>query len=77
MTFLKAMGYDFKELNPSRHHCNHAFAGFAGAFPCLLSLATGIAYRLFRSGFRVVMTKPAQPMVSRKTATFARSSLSG
>lgn len=34
-------------------------------------LATGIAYRLFRSGFSVVMTELAQPMVIRRTAAFA------
>lgn len=34
-------------------------------------LATGIAYRLFRSGFQVVMTELAQPMAIRRTAAFA------
>jgi len=33
-------------------------------------LATGIAHRLFRSGFAVVMTELAQPMVIRRTAAF-------
>jgi xanthine dehydrogenase accessory factor len=34
-------------------------------------LATGIAYRLFRSGFAVVMTELPQPMVIRRTVAFA------
>ena len=40
-------------------------------------LATGIAYRLFRSGFKVVMTELAQPMVIRRTAAFAEAIFSG
>lgn len=40
-------------------------------------LATGIAYRLFRSGFQVVMTELVQPMVIRRTAAFAEAIFSG
>lgn len=40
-------------------------------------LATGIAYRLFRSGFGVVMTELPQPMVIRRTAAFAEAVFSG
>lgn len=40
-------------------------------------LATGIAYRLFRSGFSVVMTELAQPMVIRRTAAFAEAVFAG
>jgi len=34
-------------------------------------LATGIAHRLFRSGFAVIMTELPQPMVIRRTVAFA------
>ncbi len=34
-------------------------------------LATGIAHRLFRSGFQIIMTELAQPKVIRRTAAFA------
>ena len=40
-------------------------------------LATGIAYRLLRSGFQVVMTELAQPMAIRRTAAFAEVVFSG
>lgn len=40
-------------------------------------LATGIAYRLFRSGFAVVMTELSQPMVIRRTAAFAEAIFTG
>ncbi len=36
-------------------------------------LATGIAHRLFRSGFSIVMTEIAQPTVVRSTVAFAES----
>ncbi|WP_378953860.1 selenium-dependent molybdenum cofactor biosynthesis protein YqeB [Pelosinus sp. sgz500959] len=40
-------------------------------------LATGIAYRLFRSGFKVIMTELALPTVIRRTAAFAEAVFSG
>ena len=40
-------------------------------------LATGIAHRLFRSGFKILMTELAQPMVIRRTAAFAEAVFSG
>ncbi|MBP2626149.1 MAG: selenium-dependent molybdenum hydroxylase system protein, YqeB family [Firmicutes bacterium] len=40
-------------------------------------LATGIALRLFRSGFSVVMTELPQPMVIRRTVAFAEAIFSG
>lgn len=40
-------------------------------------LATGIAHRLFRSGFEIIMTEVAQPMVIRRTAAFAEAVFSG
>lgn len=40
-------------------------------------LATGIAYRLFRSGFDVAMTELPQPLVIRRTAAFAEAVFSG
>lgn len=40
-------------------------------------LATGIAHRLFRSGFLVVMTELSQPMVIRRTAAFAEAIFAG
>ena len=35
-------------------------------------IASGIAHRLFRSGFRVIMTELPQPTVIRRTAAFAQ-----
>lgn len=40
-------------------------------------LATGIAYRLFRSGFAVIMTELPQPMVIRRTVAFAEAIFTG
>jgi len=40
-------------------------------------LATGVAHRLFRSGFSVVMTELPQPMVIRRTVAFAEAIFSG
>jgi len=40
-------------------------------------LATGIAHRLFRSGFSVVMTELAEPMVIRRTVAFAEAIFTG
>lgn len=40
-------------------------------------LASGIAHRLSRSGFRVVMTELPQPTVIRRTAAFAQAVFSG
>ena len=40
-------------------------------------LATGIAHRLLRSGFSVVMTELPQPMVIRRTVAFAEAIFSG
>lgn len=40
-------------------------------------LATGIAHRLFRSGFSVVMTELSQPTVIRRTAAFAEAIFAG
>lgn len=40
-------------------------------------LATGIAHRLFRSGFAVVMTELPQPMVIRRTVAFAEAIFAG
>jgi len=40
-------------------------------------LATGIAQRLFRSGFAVVMTELPQPLVIRRTVAFAEAVFSG
>lgn len=40
-------------------------------------LATGIAHRLFRSGFKIIMTELAEPMVIRRTAAFAEAVFSG
>lgn len=40
-------------------------------------LATGIAHRLFRSGFSVVMTELPQPMVIRRTVAFGSAVFSG
>ena len=40
-------------------------------------LATGIAHRLFRSGFAVVMTELPQPLVIRRTVAFAEAIFSG
>lgn len=40
-------------------------------------LATGIAHRLFRSGFEVMMTELSQPTVIRRTAAFAEAVFSG
>ena len=40
-------------------------------------LATGIAHRLFRSGFAVVMTELALPTVIRRTAAFAEAVFTG
>lgn len=34
-------------------------------------LATGVAHRLFRSGFSIVMTELAAPMVVRRSVAFA------
>lgn len=39
--------------------------------------ATGTAHRLFRCGFRVVMTEIAQPLVVRRTVSFAAAVFSG
>ena len=35
-------------------------------------IATGVAYRLFRSGFTVIMTETAHPTVVRRTVSFAQ-----
>ncbi|MBP1763419.1 MAG: molybdenum hydroxylase [Firmicutes bacterium] len=40
-------------------------------------IATGIAHRLFRSGFSVVITEAAQPTVIRRTVAFAEAVYSG
>lgn len=40
-------------------------------------LATGVAYRLVRSGFPVVMTELAQPRVVRRTVAFAQAVFDG
>lgn len=40
-------------------------------------LATGVAYRLFRSGFPVVATELAQPLVVRRTVSFAEAVFTG
>jgi xanthine dehydrogenase accessory factor len=40
-------------------------------------IASGIAHRLFRSGFRVIMTELAQPTVIRRTAAFAQAVFTG
>ncbi|QDR82507.1 selenium-dependent molybdenum cofactor biosynthesis protein YqeB [Sporomusa termitida] len=40
-------------------------------------IATGIAYRLFRSGFSIVMTELAQPTVVRRTVAFAQAIYDG
>jgi xanthine dehydrogenase accessory factor len=40
-------------------------------------IATGVAYRLFRSGFTIIMTELAQPMVIRRTVAFAQAIFSG
>jgi xanthine dehydrogenase accessory factor len=40
-------------------------------------IASGIAHRLFRSGFRVIMTELPQPTVIRRTAAFAQAVFTG
>ncbi len=40
-------------------------------------LATGVAHRLYRSGFRVLMTELAQPTVVRRTVSFAEAIYEG
>lgn len=40
-------------------------------------LATGVAHRLFRAGFRVLMTELAQPTVIRRTVSFAEAIYTG
>ncbi len=40
-------------------------------------LATGVAHRLYRSGFRVLMTELAQPTVVRRTVSFAEAIYDG
>jgi len=40
-------------------------------------IATGIAHRLFRSGFRIVITEIAQPTVIRRTVSFAEAVYAG
>lgn len=40
-------------------------------------LATGVAYRLVRSGFPVVMTELAEPKVVRRTVAFAQAVFDG
>jgi xanthine dehydrogenase accessory factor len=40
-------------------------------------LASGIAHRLFRSGFSIIMTEIAQPTVIRRTVAFAEAVFSG
>ncbi len=40
-------------------------------------LATGIAYRLYRAGFPVVMTETTQPTVVRRTVAFAQAVFDG
>ncbi|WP_371363364.1 hypothetical protein SRRS_42790 [Sporomusa rhizae] len=40
-------------------------------------LATGIAHRLFMSGFRIIMTDLAQPTVVRRTVAFAEAVFTG
>lgn len=40
-------------------------------------LATGVAYRLSRAGFRIVMTELAQPKVVRRTVSFAEAIFDG
>lgn len=40
-------------------------------------LASGVAVRLYRAGFVLVMTELAQPMVVRRTVSFAQAVLSG
>lgn len=40
-------------------------------------LATGVAYRLFKSGFPIIMTEIAQPMVVRRTVSFAEAIFAG
>ncbi|WP_094603709.1 hypothetical protein SPSIL_038070 [Sporomusa silvacetica DSM 10669] len=40
-------------------------------------LATGIAHRLFRSGFQIIMTELAQPTVIRRTVSFAEAVFNG
>lgn len=40
-------------------------------------LATGIAHRLFRSGFPIIMTELAQPTVIRRTVAFAEAVFTG
>jgi len=40
-------------------------------------LASGVAYRLFKSGFGIIMTEIAQPMVVRRTVSFAEAVYAG
>lgn len=40
-------------------------------------LASGVAYRLFRSGFGIIMTEIAEPMVVRRTVSFAEAVYAG
>jgi xanthine dehydrogenase accessory factor len=40
-------------------------------------LATGVAYRLFNSGFPIIMTEIAEPLVVRRTVSFAEAIFSG
>jgi xanthine dehydrogenase accessory factor len=40
-------------------------------------LASGVAYRLFRSGFGIIMTEIAEPMVVRRTVSFAEAVYEG
>jgi len=40
-------------------------------------LATGVAHRLYRSGFRVLILEVAQPLVVRRTVSFAQAVIDG
>src|SRR6266567_1231400 len=40
-------------------------------------LATGVAYRLFRAGFQVLVTEISQPTVVRRTVSFAEAVYAG
>ena len=40
-------------------------------------LATGVAHRLYRSGFRVLLLEVAQPLVVRRTVSFAQAVIDG
>lgn len=40
-------------------------------------LASGVAYRLFKSGFGIIMTEIAEPMVVRRTVSFAEAVYAG